>query len=442
MRVWYGQLVLAIIGPGAALAQDPTDTTNTIDRIVAVVGTKAITASQLGERFQVEMQGRPEPKDPKVLKQLYRSLLQSIVDEELVVQEAQRDTMIKVTDEEVTQSVDELYRNIRSKLQTEEQFRQQLEATGFQTMEEWRSFSADQQRRRFLTERFWDLLRQRQKVKDVPPTDEEIREYFEQNKGSFAQRPEAVTFKQIVITPQPSDSAKAVARKLVDSLLVELRKGADFGTAARRFSMDVQSAQQGGSLNWYRRGGGFDQRFEDAAFMLRPGQISDPVETAFGFHLIQVERTQPAEVQVRHILIMPVIDSVQSDTARILAEAVYRAAKAGASFDSLQRLYHDKQEEREVEQFPLDRLAQSGPTYVDALRDVKDGELAPLFRLESPDPTRSKWAILLLVKRLPAGEVRFEDVRDQIRGRLGQVLSRRKHLDRLRQANFVEIRES
>ena len=431
--------VATVVAPRAAA--QAVDTTNTIDRVVAVVGNKTILASQVAERLFVELNGREVPKDPKALGQLRKSILESLISEELVVQEASRDTLIKVTDEEVTQSVDELYKNVRGRYTSESLFRTELQRTGFQTIDEWRSFSADQQRRKFQSDRYWARLNQQQKVKDIPPTDAEVREYFDQNKTSFPSRSEGVSFKQVIVAPKPTDTAKAIARALADSILAELRKGGDFATAARRFSMDPATKEQGGALNWIRRGQGWDPKFEDAAFSLRPGQISDPVESSFGYHLIQVERVQPAEVQVRHILIMPAIDSTDADRTRKLAEAAYIAIKSGAPFDSLQRLYHDKAEEREVEQFPLDRLVQSAPAYGTALRDAKQGDLIPLFKLDAPDPYRAKWAIVSLTSRIPAGEVRFEDVRDRIRTSLASVLSRKKHLDRLRSATFVEVRE-
>lgn len=433
-------LAAALVMVPASLEAQTRDTANALDRIVAVVGTKTILSSQLQERLFTELQGRETPKDPKVLRQLLETIRTSLVDDELVVQEAQRDTMIKVIDEEVTQSVDELYRNIHGKFKSEEQFRADLQRAGFQTLEEWRSYSSDQQRRKFLGDRFWQRLNQSQKIKELPPTDNEVREYFDQNKTSFPPRSEGVSFRQVIVGPKPSEEAKASARRVADSILVELRKGGDFATAARRFSMDPATKEQGGSLNWIRRGQGYDPKFEEAAFSLRPGQISDPVESSFGYHLIQVERVQPAEVSVRHILLSPVIDSVNADSARRVAEAVYVAIKAGASFDSLQRLYHDKIEEREVNQLPLDQLARQAPPYAEALRDVKQGELAPLFRLDSPDPNRAKFAVVQVTSRIPAGETRFEDVRDQIRNRLATVLGRRKHLDRLRHATFVEVR--
>jgi len=426
---------LGLVAPGLQ-AQVP-DTAGTIDRIVAVVGTRPILETQVEEQALAALRGQPMPTKASDRQALFQSILDGLINEELVVQAAQKDTLIKVTDEEVTQSVDELFRNVRAKFSSDQTFRDDLRNTGFQTVEEWRSYYADRQRRKFLVDRFWSELEAQGKLKPIPPTDQEVRDYFEQNKAAFPQRPAALSFRQVVVAPHAADSAKATALALADSILTELRNGADFATAAKRFSMDPATKDQGGSLNWIRRGQGWDQAFENAAFALKVGQISNPVETAYGYHLIQVERAQPAEVQVRHILIMPTIDSIQADSARQLAEQVYRAVKAGASFDSLQRLYHDKAEEREIQQIPLTRLP---PAYASALNDVKEGDVAPLFRLEAPDPNRTKYAIVKVDSRIPAGDVRFEDVRDQIRSQLSHELARRRYLETLKHATYVDVR--
>ncbi|MFN0179024.1 MAG: peptidylprolyl isomerase [Gemmatimonadales bacterium] len=419
---------------GSLAAQQSDDN---IDRIVAVVGNKAIVATQLQERAFAEL-AKDLPADPKERATLLKAILNALIDEELVVQEAQRDTAIKVTDEEVTQSVDELFRNARGRYNSEEQFRKDLADAGFMTLEEWRSYSSDQQRRRFLSDRFWDQLRGKQHLKSIAPTDKEVRECFDTNCMRLQDRPEALSFRQIVIGPTAPDTAKARARAVADSILIELRKGGDFAVAARRFSMDPATRDQGGSLNWIRRGQGWDPKFEDAAFTLRVGQISDPVETAFGIHLIQVERAQPAEIQVRHILLTPTVDSASAAAARKRAEDTYLAIKNGADLDSLQRLLHDKSDEREANQFPINALP---PAYANAVRDVKEGELAPLFQIEQGDPNRAKHVVLRVITRIPAGPPRFDDVKDQIRNRLGDVLARRKYLDRMRLSNHVEVRD-
>jgi peptidyl-prolyl cis-trans isomerase SurA len=438
MRRWRGALLsglIALVATGVASAQRP-DTANVIDRIVAVVGSRAIVTTQLQERAYAEL-GKDLPTDAKERETILKAILSALIDEELVVQEAQRDTAIKVTDEEVTRSVDELFRNARGRYNTEDQFRKDLATAGFQTLEEWRSYSSDQQRRRFLNDRFWDRLNGQQKLKSIAPTDKEVKDCFESNCLRLQARGEGISFRQIVIGPKPSDSAKAQAKTLADSILGGLRAGGDFAVAARRFSMDLGTRDQGGSLNWIRRGQGWDPRFEAAAFSLKVGQISDPVETPFGYHLIQVERAQPAEIQVRHILIRAAIDSSNAAEARATAEAAYRAIKGGAPFDSLQRVYHDKSDEKEATQFPVANLP---PAYANAIRDLKEGDLAPLFELEDPEPFRAKQVVLQLTARIPAGSPRFEDVQDRIRNSLGNVLARRRYLDKLRHATHVEIR--
>jgi peptidyl-prolyl cis-trans isomerase SurA len=166
--------------------------------------------------------------------------------------------------------------------------------------------------------------------------------------------------------------------------------------------------------------------------------VSDPVETPFGYHLIQVERSQPAEVQVRHILIMPAVDSADADSARRVADRLHDLANNEASFDSLQRIWHDKGEEREVTSYPVDSLPAA---YREAVKGIPEGKVAPVFRLEAAvDPLRSKYALLLVTARIPAGEVRYEDVKERIREGLSDQLTQQRYIDRLRRATLVEVR--
>jgi peptidyl-prolyl cis-trans isomerase SurA len=440
---------LLLLGAGAAsLARPPAaapqraapPADSVVDRIVAVVGNRAITRSQVIERlFQGTLQqGGPPPTDPVQRARLERQIVEALVNEELLVQEAGRDTAIKILEEDVTKAVDANIRATRARYTSEAAYRRDLRIAGFETSDEYRLWLTEQQRRTFQIRDLMQRLQAQGKLKPVAPTEREMREYFEANKASFGKRSEAVSFRQIIIAPPAKPEAKARARALADSILVELRKGADFANAARRFSMDPQSKDNGGEIGWVRRGIGLDQRFEDVAFALRPGVVSDPVETPFGFHLIQVTRTQPAEVQVRHILIRPAVDQEDADSAARSAERVREALQRGASFDSLARLFHDKGEERDLDNIPLEVLPES---YKEALQGVGAGGVTPVFTLqEAGDPTRAKYAVLLVTARVPAGEVRYEDVKEQIRQGLGQQLTQNRYLDRLKQATLVEIR--
>jgi peptidyl-prolyl cis-trans isomerase SurA len=443
-RVRTGLAALILLGIGAAsplrAQRPPLGSDSVVDRVVAVVGSKPILRSNIEERILQEFpQGKGLPTTPEQKAQLQKDVLESLVNEELLVQEAQRDTTIKILDDDVTKSVDVLIKTTRGRFATEEAWRKDLRAAGFDTPDEYRLWLTEQQRRQLMIKDFMSKLKGAGKLKTVTPTDAEIRDYFDKNKANFPKRSEAVSFRQIVIAPPPKAEAKQRARALADSILVELRKGADFAAAARRLSMDPGSKETGGEIGWVRRGAGLlDPRFEEAAFSLRPGVVSDPVETSFGYHLIQVERSQPAEVQVRHILIMPTIDAADSDSASRTAAALRAALEHGASFDSLQRIWHDKVEERDLEGIPLESLP--GP-YSEALTGVPEGKLSPVFRMEAPvDPLRSKFAVLLVTTRLPAGEVRYEDAKEQIRQILTERLTQQRYIERLRRATLVDVR--
>ena len=443
-RLVLGIAASLLFGGGAATpvagAQRPiAGADSVVDRIVAVVGSTAILASHVEERILQEFpQGKGLPTTPEALKGLRQDLLRLLVNEELLVQEAARDTTIKVLEDDVTKSVDLLIKTTRARFATEDEYRKDLRVSGFETTDEYRGWLTDQQRRALNIRELLGKQQQSGKMKEVAPTENEIRAYFDKHKDSFEKRPAAVSFRQIAVAPVPRADAKAQALALIDSILIELRKGADFSAAARRFSMDPTTKDQAGELGWIRRGQNLDQNFEDAAFQLRPGVVSDPVESVYGFHLIQVQRSQPAEVQVRHILIMPAIDTTDADSAVRIAASVHAALEKGAPFDSLQRLWHDKAEEREIPAMPLDKLPRM---YAEALDGVPPGKFTGVFRLDAPtDLLRSKYVIALVTERAEAGAIPYADVKEQIRKVLAQELTQQRYIDRLRRATLVEIR--
>jgi peptidyl-prolyl cis-trans isomerase SurA len=412
------------------------DTTVVVDRVVAVVGNRPVLASQVDEEiFSRQSQGARLPTAPDSLVALRKQVVSSIVDEELLVQQAQRDTSIKITDEEIADGVEQQVRKVRANFSSELDYRSELQKAGFETPEEYRRWLTDQQRRAALQNRLIDKLRNDGKLKPVSPTEQEMKEYFEEQKGSLGKRPPTISFRQIVITPKASPAAKAQTRARADSIVLELRRGADFAVAAKRFSQDPGSKDQGGSLNWFRRGVMVPE-FERVAFSLKPGTISNPVESPFGFHIIQVERVQPGEVQARHILLIPEVDSAHVDSARTLADSVRRMVLAGASFDSLQRAYHDPSAERQADNVPLDKLPDA---YSKVIGQADSGAVAPLFTLPG-ESGRQQFVILKVTSRRPEGDIRFDDVKDKIRQQLGQQLAIRGYLDRLRASTYVEIR--
>jgi peptidyl-prolyl cis-trans isomerase SurA len=417
-------------GAGRAASDHP------VDRIVAVVGTKPILASQVEEQLVLaQSQGVKVPDDSAGREAARRQILSQMADEELLVQQAERDTTIKVTEQEVQDAVEQTVQNVRKQFASIPEFQTQLRAAGFVSEEEWRRWLADQQRRAILQQRLIEGLKQKGKLKPIPPSDAEMREFWEGNKGQQPKRPAAISFRQIVIVPKPDSAASARALQLADSLVVALRRGAGFADVAKKFSADSASREQGGELGWFRRGV-MVKEFEDIAFRLKPGAISDVVRTEFGFHIIQVERVQPAEILARHILIQPAISAAQIAIARRQADSVHDALASGAPFDSLARRYADPSEPKLADALPV---AQLPPEYDKAIGNDTVPGLKPVFEVGADTP-RARFVVFELLKRLAEGELGFDEVKDRIRDGLGQQLAIKHYLDLLRRTTYVDIR--
>lgn len=153
-----------------------------------------------------------------------------------------------------------------------------------------------------------DLLRQKlyeQITKDVPTTAEQVRVRHilvtirtpvptpePTPTGGPTLEPNATPAPTPTPTPEPRDEAQALA--LITEIQQKLSAGEDFAELAKQYSDDPGSKDTGGDLGWFPRNSGFVQEFEEAAFKLQPGQVSPPVRTQFGYHLIKMEERDPA----------------------------------------------------------------------------------------------------------------------------------------------------
>ncbi len=432
-----GVLLLACL-LGATARAAAQGQTVVVDRVVAVVGNRPVLASQVDEDlFARQAQGTPVPvNDSAAMHALRMEILNDLINKQLVVQQALRDTAIKVTDQEVATAVDAQVKKVRAGFTSEVDYRNELRKAGFGTPEEYRRWLMDQQRETMLQQKLMESLRDQGKIKPVTPTEQQMRDFYEANKARMGKRPATISFKQIVIGPRPDSAAKAKALALADSIYAALKEGADFATAARRFSQDPGSREQGGELGWLRRGPPLAPEFEKVAFQLKPGVISRPVESPFGYHIIQVQRAQPAEIDVRHILIMPEVTAADAAAAQARADTVMQALKAGAPFDSLQQADHDQSEEREATQAAVTQLP---PAYQKVLANADSGTVTPVFVLDAPN-NRSKYAVAYVTGRSAEGIVSFEDVREMIRNLLTKQLAEERYVQQLRQSSYVDVR--
>lgn len=135
-----------------------------------------------------------------------------------------------------------------------------------------------------------------QLASDIKVDDATLRDYFEDHKSSYA-KPEQRRASHILI-PLDADAdeeAVAKARAKAEALIEQIKGGASFVELARKESGDPGSAREGGDLGWFGRGV-MEPAFEKVAFSLKEGEVSDPVRTEFGFHIIEVTGIKPGGV--------------------------------------------------------------------------------------------------------------------------------------------------
>lgn len=432
-------LALAAAAGAQEAAAPPRDTIIPLDRVVAVVGDQPVTQYNLQERMLVFRQSpnfRP-PSTEAELRALVTEILNQLVDEEILVQKA-RQLEIEVTDAEIMPQVDRQLREIRGRFPSEVEFRAELTRAGLGTPEEYRRFLLDNMRRGELQRRAIEKVRSEGKIPPVNVRESEVEEAFDRARTTLPRRPASVTFRQIVVAPRPSEAALAVARARAESLLAEIRDGAEFERIARRESADSTSREQGGDLGWNRRGVMVPE-FEQWMFTIRPGSMSPVFQTVHGFHILRVDRVQPGEVKSRHILVRAVIDSADVERARIEADSVAARWSAGAPFDTLAARHHDfasGEETSILTPVPVDSgLPES---YQRGFAGRGAGDIV-VFPIGTP-AGYPKFVVAQLATRDEGGEYTLKDLRERVRAQLVEEGSYRRYLDALRKEMFVSIR--
>lgn len=427
-------MLLATAAP--ASAQEPPRAAERLTGIVAVVGDSVVTDLDMAESFQLweaeQQRARPDPGTTEY-DQVFATLLEDRITTLLLVQAALQDTAIKVTDEEVDRLTQQQMDTVRSQFPGgQADFERALRQANF-TPEAYRENLRVQIRRSRLASAY--LAKVRRDRKPPPVSDAEIRDFFAQQGAQIPMLPPAIVFEQIVIPVQASDSARATARAKADSILAAIRGGESFEDMARRFSEDG-SRDFGGDLGWFRPGQMVPE-FERATYLLKTGEISEPVRTVYGYHLIKLEKIRGPERSARHILIRPVLTEGDTERARALASEVGSKWRAGASLDSLRRAHGDRDELSRVGPIPRDSL-QGG--FRDALRGAAVGQVTEPFET-GQDRGTPQFVVARVAELTEARPATVDDYRTIIQGRIADRKLNEEIVAELRRKTYIEIRK-
>ncbi len=437
-------LLVPLALPGGPLrAQEPaanrpvqTSSPLLVDRIAAVVGTKVILVSDI--EAALIAQGVDIPTDSAERVEMQRGVLEQLIDMEVLVQRAEADTSLFVDGNEIERMADAQITRVRANFAGDQEYRAALVEAGFGSPEEYRQRQIEDFRRRSLQEAYMGALRRSGKYVTVNVSEREVNTELAKFEGRLPERAASVGFQQIVIPTLPGEESRQRARALIDSLYLALRnRPSNFEEVARTFSQDA-SAEQGGDLGWNRRGAMVPE-FDRVMFMINPGVVSPPVESRYGWHLIRVDRVQPAEVKARHILIKAAVDSADVERSRVQADSVRLLWERGTAFDSLRQRFHDERNGEDAI-IPEIGTADLPEAYSQAIGQSAQGTIVGPFAVEDQVSGSLKWIVLRLTRVQPAGTMTLEEARRDLRARMQEAYSLRRLLDSMRKQTYVSVR--
>jgi len=410
-----------------------------VDRIVALVGQKPILWSEVMDAiYYLQGAGEQIPQDSAGLMAFAHDRVSDMIDQEVLIAVAKQ-YKAEVDDKEINPDVDKRLKELHGRFKSDAEFHAQLKAEGFGNETELRNSLMDRRRRDLLQQMAMDSLKAHSRLAaPVNVTEADVTAAFEKAKEKIGKRPSTVTFRQIILAPKANEKAREAARAKAESLLTVVQKGGDIETIAKKESMDPGSREQGGALPWSRRGQMVEQ-FDRVMFSGAPPGTVWPyiVETSFGFHVIRIDRVQPAQVKASHILIIPKLDSNDVARERLVADTVIQKWRSGTPYDTLVKYYHDPAELRSLpDGYPVDSLPDE---YKRAFDGVKKGQLTRPFPIPNPQTGFPKLGIALLTDRVDGGDYTVADVRDKIRQQLTEERQLRRMLDQLRREQFVRI---
>ncbi|OUS02568.1 peptidylprolyl isomerase [Flavobacteriales bacterium 33_180_T64] len=258
---------------------------------------------------------------------------------------------------------------------------------------------------------------QRKIIEDVEVTPEEVREYF--NSIPKEERPTFGTelkVAQIVVIPEINEaSKKAVIDRLKEFKADIIENGASFTTKAVFYSDDKAAASKGGMYTLNRKRPQMVKEFRDVAFALQEGEISEPFETDFGYHIILLEKIRGQEYDVRHILLRPEITEASILAAKEEITKVREQIIAGdLTFADAAREFSDEKETKFeggqlINPYTQDssmELTKMDPELYGQIQDLKDDEISLV--LQDQDRINPiKFKILTVTDRIEDHEADF-----------------------------------
>ncbi len=374
-----------------------------VDGIAAIVGDNIILKSDVYQLAQINaLQNRADiNSQPELIVQFQDAAFDALLMQKILLDLARVDSMDIIPDEDVDLTLDQQIEAILSQVGSESRFE---EVIG-QSLRDFRSDHWFDIRNQIIAERY-----QAEKMKSIIVTRDEVEKFYHEYQDSLPPFDDRFEISQIILPIRSGESAYKEAYDLISFVRQRLLNGDSFAELALEYSDDPISKELGGDLGFVRRGE-FVRQYEEVAFSMSIGQISDIVESAFGYHIIQLLDKQGERVHTRHILISAMPDD--EDRAKVLDEIrnyYFLLSENPALFDSLvQSISVDEETNLDLGYIGWIEYSQlPNEAYRSALFGSRSGNITPPFE------TNQGFHILKVLSFKEGGTPNLEEYYPQI----------------------------
>ena len=299
-----------------------------IDKVVAVVGDEVILSSDIETQYlQYLSGGNTESPDVRC------QIIEDVLYQKLLAHRAKIDST-DVSEDEVNQELERRLTTFVSQLGSKE------------AVEEYFGKSIESIKTEFYDIIYNQILSQRMQssiTSSVKITPEEVKQFFKlmKKESELPLMPTTIEISQIIKIPEIADEEKSRVRKKLISFRKRINNGEDFKVLSTLYSDDTESAKNGGELGFVGRGE-LVPEFESAAFALKGDEISEVIETQYGYHIIQLIERRGEMINVRHILMKPKVSSAALLDAKTQLQKVEELLKSGElSFEDAAKNHSD-----------------------------------------------------------------------------------------------------
>jgi len=426
-------LTAALLVPSVLAAQQQGEV---IDRVVAVVEDRAILLSEMEMEyrqylFQNKISDLPADQEA----QLRQQILDQLIADELLAIHADK-TGIEVPEEAVEDELSRAIEESRRSAGGDEAFERELEKAGL-TFQQLRTQWKEKIRARYLVEQ---LLRG-EVFKGVTVTDAELRAYYREHLDEFPKRPPTMKLAQIRIMPAVSEENSNASLERIQAVESKIEGGMTFEKAAEDYSEDP-SAKYGGSLGYIKLGDIGSPPFEKAAAKLLAGEVSPPVLSRFGWHLIKLEDVSGDQVKLRHILIKVETGDGQIAGAASQAEEIRKEILGGLDFSIAAAKYSSDEKTKNSggvidQEVNLEELSESNKYLLDMLRETEIGEITPVIK------EGDEFRIIKVLEKNPGRPFTYQEAKPELENLLGQQKRMEKfgeYVHELKGVYYVDIK--